>query len=186
MAIDINGNCVVFNGEALCSTPAGAEYNGVICHQGFCDTRLSPEQGGGTISGYTSGGNAPPIVDTIDKFPFAADANATDVGELTQGRYLTAGQSSNISGYTSAGAAANDTIDKFPFSADSPATDVGELTQGRLVGGGQSSDVSGYTSGGASPGVVNTIDKFPFSADSPASDVGELTQARLYGTGQQI
>jgi hypothetical protein len=44
-----------------------------------------------TISGYSAGGNAPtstPIrSNVIDKFPFASDSNATDVGDLTQGRY---------------------------------------------------------------------------------------------------
>jgi hypothetical protein len=44
-----------------------------------------------TVSGYTSGGqNASPVfpnfyVNTIDKFPFATNANATDVGDLTPG-----------------------------------------------------------------------------------------------------
>src|SRR6056300_1211357 len=41
----------------------------------------------GSTSGYTSGGNlnppAPVFSNTIDKFPFASDANATDVGDLT-------------------------------------------------------------------------------------------------------
>ena len=39
-------------------------------------------------SGYTAGGVVQPLlrVNTIDKFPFAADANATDVGDLTQQR----------------------------------------------------------------------------------------------------
>ena len=37
-------------------------------------------------SGYSSGGRVPASVDTIEKFPFAADANATDVGDLTQSR----------------------------------------------------------------------------------------------------
>ena len=38
-----------------------------------------------TESGYTSGGFAPPHVQyDRSKFPFAADANATDVGDLTR------------------------------------------------------------------------------------------------------
>ena len=47
----------------------------------------------GTVSGYTSGGNPGPTqTNIIDKFPFAADGNATDVGDLTVGRYSAAGQ----------------------------------------------------------------------------------------------
>jgi hypothetical protein len=45
-----------------------------------------------TSSGYTSGGASPTLVNTIDKFPFAADGNATDVGDLTQSRHRAAGQ----------------------------------------------------------------------------------------------
>lgn len=47
-------------------------------------------------NGYTSGGASPTPtlvrVDTVDKFPFATDTNATNVGDLTQARYLVAGQ----------------------------------------------------------------------------------------------
>ena len=48
----------------------------------------------GSNFGYTSGGKAPPWtnVDTIDKFPFASDDNATDVGDLTVARSYIAGQ----------------------------------------------------------------------------------------------
>jgi hypothetical protein len=87
-------------------------------------------------SGYASGGFAPSDFGRIDKFPFASDANATDIGELTQGRYSIAGQSSDASGYTSGGTN-KDTIDKFPFASDGNATDVGELTQSRCGGAGQ-------------------------------------------------
>ena len=87
-----------------------------------------------TVSGYSSGGEAPPSVDTIQKFSFAADGNATDVGNLTQARSLLAGQSSTTFGYTSAGLAPaapqpQPTVDKFPFASDANATDVGDLTR---------------------------------------------------------
>jgi len=47
-----------------------------------------------TVSGYTAGGDtvSPNVSDIIDKFPFATDANATDVGDLTVARNDTAGQ----------------------------------------------------------------------------------------------
>jgi len=144
-----------------------------------------------TISGYSTGGKTSPDPavarsSTIDKFPFAADANATDVGDLTQGRYLIhAGQSSTISGYSSGGFAppAVNTIDKFSFAADGNATDVGDLTLASRQGGGQSSSEFGYVSGG-SPGGLNTIEKFSFSSDGNATDVGDLTQGRYYMAGQ--
>lgn len=139
----------------------------------------------GTVSGYNSGGAGIfGALNIIDKFPFAADANATDVGDLAQGRRRSSGQSSAESGYTSGGLAgpANvNTIDKFSFSADGNATDVGDLTLSREGSAGQSSTVSGYASGNS-----NVIDKFPFSSDSNATDVGDLTQSRQRPAGQQV
>jgi len=149
----------------------------------------------GTVSGYTSGGvtdDGATYLDTIDKFPFAADANATDVGDLTRARIGGAGQSSPVSGYTSGGLApwqqftpANtNIIDKFPFAADGNATDVGDLTTARDRAAGQSSSESGYASGGAEPAIVNTIDKFPFASDGNATDVADLSQGRKDAAGQ--
>ena len=144
-------------------------------------------------SGYTSGGStpgAPTPVNKIDKFPFAADGNATDVGDLTQVRNSATGQSSTVSGYTTAGYVNPNwtlTIDKFAFASDGNATDVGDTTQGRSSSAGHSSAVSGYTSGGVpSAGPINTdvIQKFPFAADANATDVGDLTQSRKQAAGQ--
>ena len=146
-------------------------------------------QAQGTVSGYTSGGFAPPKVDTIDKFPFAADGNATDVGDLIGGRDTSTGQSSQASGYVSGGSSADvDLIQKFPFATDGNASEVGNLTGLRVSATGQSSAESGYVSGGRNPGYsplpINNIDKFPFAADGNATDVGDLTQTRQGNAGQ--
>lgn len=138
----------------------------------------------GSVSGYTSAGY--PATNTIDKFPFASNGNATDVGDLTQSRSDAAGQSSSSSGYGSGGGTPNvNTIDKFPFAVDANASDVGDLSQSRYQTAGQSSLSSGYTSGGNANSVaVNIIDKFPFSSDSNASSVGSLTDLRRQVVGQ--
>jgi hypothetical protein len=162
-----------------------------------------------TVSGYTSGGQvlqpAPPdiYVNTIDKFPFATDANATDVGDMTRLVQGPAGQSSTVSGYTSGGygrlppgsprpsspVSVRNIIDKFPFATNANATDVGDLTVSRqsMPSAGQSSTVSGYSTGGYVPGSgsVNTIDKFPFASDANATDVGDLSSLRGGNTGLQ-
>ena len=144
----------------------------------------------GTVSGYTSGGDAPPRVDTVDKFSFATNSNATDVGNLTQARNYCSGQSSNDNGYTSSGYAPSagttyvDTIDKFSFASDGNATDVGDLLAINNHTAGQSSADNGYVSGGEYPSVLNVIQKFPFASDSNATDVGDLTQARRSAAGQ--
>ena len=190
MAITVCGSCVEFGSFTMCDTSPGFSFNGVIKAEcGFCDF-ISQAQG--TVSGYTSGG--PDVNGTIiDKFPFATDTNATDVGDLTQNRRHSAGQSSTVSGYTSGGIGHPpglgkfNTIDKFPFAVDANATDVGDLT--RQVNGatGQTSAVSGYTSGGSPPiGApgFNIIDKFPFATDANATNVSDLTQGRYALAGQ--
>ena len=147
-----------------------------------------------TVSGYTSGGRTAPGVvpygtstdNIIDKFPFATDANATNVGDLagTGGPTTIAGHSSTVSGYT-AGGIGNNVIEKFPFATDANATDVGDLTVARGAAVGQSSTVSGYTSGGyVAPTSRNIIDKFPFATNANATDVGDLTVARYDAAGQ--
>ena len=91
--------------------------------------------------GYTSAGNVPGIgkSNIIDKFPFASDANATDVGDLTVARWFPAGQSSSEYGYTSGGYVVptrSNVIDKFPFASDANATDVGDLIRASQSQGG--------------------------------------------------
>jgi|GEM_PF-665238 len=84
--------------------------------------------------GYRTGGNgavpAPGSRNEIEKFPFAADGNATDVGDLTLARYAAGnGTSSTASGYTMGGYAAaySNVIDKFPFASGGNAADVGDM-----------------------------------------------------------
>ena len=153
----------------------------------------------GSTSGYATGGEGSPSSpydksNVIDKFSLASDANATDVGDLSEARISATGQSSDANGYTSGGTTSPpylnppsiDTIDKFPFSSDANATDVGNLTQARKDLSGQSSGTHGYSSGGQTPPstVHNTIDKFSFSSDGNATDVGDLTQTRMSSAGQ--
>jgi hypothetical protein len=148
------------------------------------------------VSGYTTGGfyspdTIPNLLNTIEKFPFAIDSNATDVGDITVVRRGQAGQSSTVSGYTTSGFRGPpenvrvNTIEKFPFSTDTNATDIGDLTRLVAFSTGQSSTVSGYTSGGEPP-LQNNIDKFPFATDTNATDVGDLTQGRYSSAGQQV
>ena len=74
-----------------------------------------------TTHGYTSGGyssaSSPTTTNIIEKFTFASDANATDVGDMSVARYYTSGQSSTAHGYTSGGLPTEDIIDKFAFAS---------------------------------------------------------------------
>ena len=148
----------------------------------------SSSQAQGSTSGYTSGGESTSTysnVNTVDKFPFSADGNATDVGDLTLARDNLSGQSSSVSGYNSGGGPPDtNRIDKFPFSSDGNATDVGDLSAAKSRGTGQSSSDNGYHSGALPAPLKNTIDKFPFASDGNATDVGDLTVGRYYAAGQ--
>jgi hypothetical protein len=155
------------------------------------ETRFSGAQG--EVSGYVSGGYDPGISTEstdIDKYPFATDTNATDVGDLTKKRRYTAGQSSLLSGYVVGGlyqgSTFEDRMDKFSFSNEATSTDIGNLSLARQHSSGQSSDVSGYTSGGEdTPSTIsNVIDKFPFSTDTNATDIADLSAQKRLTAGQ--
>jgi hypothetical protein len=143
----------------------------------------------GYLSGGREGGSPTGLTNTIQKWPFSTDTNATDVGDISSSRDAGAGQSSYTHGYASGGndSGSINTIEKWPFSTDTNATDVGDLTQARRQSAGQSSTVSGYTSGGyQAPSSSNVIDKFPFATNTNATDVGDLTQSGRAGGGHQI
>ena len=157
--------------------------------EGYVDDAFFTFQG--STSGYASGGyqnpNAP--LTKIDKFPFSADNNATDVGDLSQTRGG-AGQSSTSHGYTAGGAygpsvgSKSNRIDKFPFSISSGTAAVaGYLQLATSFLAGQSSGASGYVTGGNAPPYSNYIQKFPVSSDANAVYIGTLTIPRSNITG---
>ena len=148
----------------------------------------------GSVAGFTAGGFPGPgsALNTIDKFPFTTDTNATDVGDLPGIVAASASQSSSTHGYASGGyyasggfAPSKSEIAKFSFSNNSNGTFVGELSQDIMLLAGQSSVVSGYASGGQAPSFSNVIDKFPFANESVSTDVGDLTSARTAAAGTQ-
>jgi len=152
-----------------------------------------------STDGYTSGGLAygpGPFGDqyfytnTVDKFPFSSDANATDVGDITQGKYYIAGQSSSSHGYSSTGfgppiPGRSNVIDKFPFASDTNASDVGDATVAKESSAGNSSSSFGYITGGSVPPDTNVIEKFPFASDANSTDIADLTVSQRRRTGTQ-
>ena len=93
-------------------------------------------QGGSssTTNGYAYFGGSG--VSVIDKFPFASQTNASDIGDLSVHRwYGTGGHSSTTYGYSSGGWTGNpnvqNVIDKVSFATDGNASDVGDLTVAR-------------------------------------------------------
>ena len=127
------------SGELFMLTDATTNSN-VWTNIGAGSGDVEPWQLGGTISGYTTCGEASAWHNEIDKFSFASNSNATDVGDLTVSRYATAPQSSTTQGFNSGGGGTGgrvNVIDKFNFSVDGNATDHGDLTVPRIAGSGQ-------------------------------------------------
>ena len=151
-------------------------------------TEIPSRNNMGLITGYTSGGRDYPntSLNVIQKWPFAADGNSTDVGDLTQQRYEGAGAASTTHGYYAGGTRPStyNIIDKFPMIADANATDVGNLSTNKRYLAGTSSDENGYALGGNPlPSAGYQIDKYSFSTDGNATDIGDLTVNDQYRTG---
>lgn len=144
----------------------------------------------GSTFGYSLGGiGGPTASNVIQKFSFTADANATDVADLTVSvRQHTGTYSSTDAfthgGYTSAEIAS---VDKFNFASGGNATDFGDFPAVGRYGAGNSGPTHGYQAGGLpSPnafgsGGNNKIVKYPFAAGSiTTSAVGNLSGSAQY------
>ena len=141
-------------------------------------------QNNGTMSstyGYCCGGGEPTEINVIDKWPFATDTNATDVGDLTQTRRSGAATCSSDYGYM-AGGLSNppnwNIIEKWAFATDGNATDVGDLltAHGNNTNGAQSSTY-GYSACG---NYLDTIEKWSYATDGNSTDVGNCLDGVRY------
>jgi len=136
---------------------------------------------GGTAYGYSMGNG-----NVIEKYPYASDGDANDVGDMTSSRnQADAGGRSSTHGYV-CGTAYDERIDKFPFASDTNATNVGNTPNGRSTLASASSASYTYQMGGwSSPGGYdNYIDKFSHASDGTAADVGTLAIAVGTQAGQ--
>jgi len=150
--------------------------------------------------GYVTGGSVQPrspgqAWEDINKWAFASDGNATDIGNLTVGTWATCSNNSSTYGYTAGGATPalgrGNVIDKFSFATDGNATDVGDLSEATQSSFGISSSTHGYVAGGTNPdtshNVWTRIDKYSFSSDGNAVDTtADLTLGRCLGAQSQV
>lgn len=155
-----------------------------------------------TTHGYASGGHTPPggvtqYLNNIEKFPFASDDNATDVGDLALGRQQAgpSGSNSSTHGYVAGGQSGwpgvtINNIDKWSFAVDGNATDVGDLEYTTSYVAATSSTTDGYVATGTRdsgpPYNINNISKFPFASDAGSTDVGDVTLSRVQTHPAQI
>jgi hypothetical protein len=144
---------------------------------------------GYNVGGILSPGGFGDEVTTIDKFSFASDNNATDIGDISDARRDLSGQSSSTHGYASGGVDEStiylNTIDKFSFSTDGNSTDIANLTVARSGCSGISYYTYGYVAGGNTGSDSDVIDKFAFASDGNATDVGNLTVGKN-GLGEGV
>ena len=149
-------------------------------------TQYGHYHGGGSTTAPTWTQN------TINKFSFTSDGNATDRGDLSVARYHISSASSSTYGYSVGGMMSGppnghtDIIDKYAFANSANATDVGNLIRAQgYVASGTNSESYGYAAGGTMdpPGNDDTIQKFAFASDGNASDVGNLIEALYFLSG---
>ena len=154
---------------------------------GYTERRTALPHPGYYYAGQNYGFN--PDSQGVDRFPFASDTNATDVGDMVNATASSgASHHSSTHGYQISGGTngqpSTSIIEKYPVATTGfTATDVGDLTQARYASNGTHSETHGYTSGGnnVEPGTPSTylyesnvIDRYPFAADANAADVGNL------------
>ena len=150
----------------------------------------------GYIAGGSTAASTPTQVNTIDKFPFASDGTATDVGDMVSSRGLVAGISSPNWGYVVGGGWGTTNsrlLERFSFITDRNSVNISDVAIpfGRYGVTGTSSESLGFVSGGfTSPPQTaqNAIESFPFGTFTVRGfsiDVGDLTVSRGYAAGQQ-
>jgi len=149
----------------------------------------------GSSAGYHVGGvitTGPPYAyngapgNIIDKYPFSSDANATDVGDLTECVQGAGGIASDSDGYRIAGhnwpfskygsncVLNANSIDKMPFASEGNSSDVGDVSGCRYGSPGAAASPShGYFWGGCGYDIsptpyadanISAIRKFEFAA----------------------
>ena len=168
-------------GKQFVCTDATAGANVWSCsgsHSGDVNPWVYP----GVAYGYYMGGAESNMQTAIQQYSYTSDGNTTDVGDLTDGRYILTGATAATHGYSMGGddgaspsGGITNIIDKFAFATHGAASDVGDLTVAREAVEGASSFTHGYCFGGY---ASNVIDKFTFSADANATDVADLSAVR--------
>ena len=129
--------------------------------------------------GYMMGGAPNPLINHIQRYPFASSSDAVDVANLTVARGFCCGNSSATYGYACGGSGPTNVIDKHQFGTTNNATDVGDLVANKSDTIASSSETYGFVAGGYPS--TNTIQKFSFASDGNTTDHGDLTGTRQGG-----
>ena len=139
------------------------------------------------FTGVFGGGNDGSYTNLIDYITIATTGNATDFGDLTVGRSVGQGVSSDTrgvfgGGYSTGGA--EDTMDYITVATKGNAIDFGNLTLARRgVGGNVDSDTRGIFGGGYSTGYIDLIDYITIATTGNATDFGDSTSILFNASG---
>ena len=114
--------------------------NSIVYNGNLLSSRSYTAGQSSEINGYVSGGttDGSTTVTNIERYSFASESNANNVGVLSVGRYGTVGTSTSTDGYSSGGLTGNGSsfsnvtvIDKFSFASNNNAIDHADLSQAR-------------------------------------------------------
>jgi len=139
----------------------------------------------GIFAGGTYAPGSPGIMfDTIQYIAIATLGDATDFGNMVDGRRDSAALSSPTRGIIAggnpgSGPQVTDEIDYITIATAGNAADFGNMTNSEREIGGAASSTRGIIFGGySSPAFRNTIDYITIATTGNASDFGDLTVAR--------
>ena len=142
------------------------------------------------VGGWAYPGDTPTGYNIIEKFPYATDSDATDVGDtvVTGNLKKTGTSNSETHGYQASGNGSSsptpwyNQIQKFSFSTDGNTVDVADVIRaGRTNSQNLQSSTYGYVScwsrfEPADTANENRIEKYSFAAGTNSTDVGNLTR----------
>jgi len=135
--------------------------------------------------GFFGGGNTGSNVDTIDQIIIQSAGNATDFGDLAQGKNGMASTGTPtrafwLGGYTGGGSPnMTSQIDTINFATAGNCSDFGDMSDQRYMMGTAGNDTRICAAGGyASPSFKNVIDFITPTTLGDATDFGDLTGSR--------
>ena len=171
------------SGEMYICTDATAGAN-VWTNIGGGEGAIEPFYFPGSNFGYATGGilGGSTSQNVIEKYSYTTQANATDVGDLTDVRQHHSGHRSKTDGYVGGGDQATTNIQKFSFTTDGNAVDSGsDLSTARSRMASASTGTHGYVMSGTELpawSYATVAEKFSYASSGAASNVGNMTTAR--------
>ena len=125
--------------------------------------------------------------DTLEYHSIGTAGNATDFGNVTEGRYMTSAVSNGtrgvyIGGQSTTGGGDLNIIDYITFATTGNATDFGDTLTGIERTASCSDGTRGVIGGGSVSGYVNTIQYITIASAGNATDFGDLTKIMGWGS----